>query len=181
MPKRSKPRSNFPFADLFGPPPVLPGEDPKAYREMYDRVRDTIGPRDFVEEIWVRDLADVAWALCRWRRIKEAYLAALVSEKAERQASGLPSELSAAVYPHGENMDFIQADVVRGQLYFIQPIESLIAAAQRRIDEIDRELHRHRFMQIQLRGMPSAEEVKGKNGGRKMIEATATADDAKAA
>jgi hypothetical protein len=78
-------------------------------------------------------------------------------------------------------MDFIQADVVRGQLYFIQPIEALIAAAQRRIDEIDRELHRHRFMQIQLRGMPSAEEVKGKKGEPKMIEATAKADDAKAA
>jgi hypothetical protein len=88
----------------------------------------------------------------------------------------------AAVYPRGDlNMASIQSDVVRDQLYFIQPIEALIAAAQRRIDEIDRELYRHRFMQIQLRGMPSAEEVRGKNGGRKMIEATATADDAKAA
>jgi hypothetical protein len=59
---------------VFGPPPILPGENPKDYEEILNRITATIGARDFIEEIWCRDLADVVWNLFRYRRIKAAYL-----------------------------------------------------------------------------------------------------------
>ena len=60
MPRRSKARSHVPGqVSLFGPPPILPGENPKAYEEILNRITATIGPNDFIEEIWCRDLADV--------------------------------------------------------------------------------------------------------------------------
>ena len=62
MSKKSKRQSaskGFRRPDLFGPPPILEGEDPKAYDEILDRVFGAVGPTDFIEEIWVRDLVDV--------------------------------------------------------------------------------------------------------------------------
>jgi hypothetical protein len=88
--KRSKRRcGSKALARLFDTPPILPGEDPKAYQEMVSRVTTVIGPRDIIEEIWVHDLADAAWNLFRWRRIKAAYLAAKISEQADQDASEL--------------------------------------------------------------------------------------------
>jgi hypothetical protein len=71
---------------VFGAPPILPGEDSKAYQEMFSRVATDIGPRDFIEEIWVHDLADAAWNLLRWRRIKAARLAAKVAEAVDKKS-----------------------------------------------------------------------------------------------
>jgi hypothetical protein len=46
-------------------------------------------------------------------------------------------------------MDLIQARVMRHNLDMIEQIENLIMIAQRRIDEVVRELDRHRIMQKQ--------------------------------
>jgi hypothetical protein len=46
-----------------------------------------IGPRDFIEEIWCRDLVDVTWNIFRYRRAKAACLAQQVSEAADKEAS----------------------------------------------------------------------------------------------
>jgi len=176
-------------AKLFGAPPILPGEDPKTYQEMLSRVATDIGPRDFIEDIWVHDLADAAWDLFRWRRIKAARLAAKVLEAVNAKALQLAgtklmalsgpeqdeiseflkckldwAELRAA-YPRAHeklekllaesratlNVDHIEAEVIHCNLQFIEQIEGLIATAQDRIDQIMRELNRHRFMQNQGR------------------------------
>jgi hypothetical protein len=55
---------------LFGPPPLLAGEDPAAYDELLARVRGSVKPVDIIEEIWVRDIVDATWDNFRWRRIK---------------------------------------------------------------------------------------------------------------
>ena len=90
MRTRSKARSHVPKrTSLFGPPPILPGENPEAYEEIINRITATIEPRDFIEEIWCRDLADVAFNLFRLRRIKAAYQADKISEAANKQASRL--------------------------------------------------------------------------------------------
>jgi hypothetical protein len=176
-------------ANLFGPPPILPGEDPKAYDEMLNRIVSAIAPRDFVEQIWVHDLTNAAWDLFRWRRMETAYLAAAASEEADKKVSRLAvaqmtalrgpeqgeiarflkSELAwekrAASYPRANqkfqelaaaarstlSIDHIQARVMKDCMYWIERIEARIMTAQRRFDEIMRELHRHRFMQNQTR------------------------------
>jgi hypothetical protein len=180
---------------LFGAPPVLPGEDPKAYHEMLNRVAISIVSRDFIEEIWVHDLADAAWNLFRWRRIKAAYLSAKMSEKADKEAARLASaEIQSLEGPDQEEIDrflrseldwgervakypranqkfqalaaaakstldmaYIEANEISWCFQFIEKIEGLIATAQDRIDQIMRELHRHRFMQSQALSAPSRE------------------------
>jgi hypothetical protein len=48
------------------------------------------------------------------------------------------------------NFDLIQARVITQNLEEIERIEALIASAQRRIDEVIRELDRHRVIRVQL-------------------------------
>jgi hypothetical protein len=86
MRKKSKSQSSskaFRRLHLFGPPPILEGDDSSTYNEMLDRVFGAVKPTDFIEEIWVRDLVDVTWAMFRWRRI----LAALMSEQVEKDVN----------------------------------------------------------------------------------------------
>jgi hypothetical protein len=54
---------------LFGPPPLLEGEDPEAYNQLLARVTATVKPRDILEEIWVADIVHLTWEILRWRRL----------------------------------------------------------------------------------------------------------------
>jgi hypothetical protein len=76
-------------ASLFGPPPLIEGENPAAYDQMHTRIFNAVKPTDFIEEIWVRDLTDVAWSIFRLRRIQAAYLSAKVWDDANDKASSL--------------------------------------------------------------------------------------------
>ena len=90
MRKRRTARSNaFSRARLFGPPPLLEGEDVADYDQMVTRIFNAVKPIDFIEEIWTRDLADVAWAIFRLRRIQAAYLSAKVWDVANDKASSI--------------------------------------------------------------------------------------------
>ena len=55
---------------LLGRPPVLHGEDGHAYAALLARVRADVGPRDILEEFWVRDVVDQLWQTLRLRRMK---------------------------------------------------------------------------------------------------------------
>jgi hypothetical protein len=83
---KSKGLSRF---NVFGPPPLLYGEDEAAYNEMLARVSGALGPRDFIEEIWVHDLVDAAWSMSRLRRILAAYLGDKVRDDVNQEASSL--------------------------------------------------------------------------------------------
>jgi hypothetical protein len=56
--------------DLLGPPPILSGEDSGAYEAFQHQIRTAVGPKDALEEIWVRDVTDLAWEVLRLRRLK---------------------------------------------------------------------------------------------------------------
>jgi hypothetical protein len=55
---------------LLGRPPMLPGEDERAYAALLARVRADVGPKDILEEFWVRDVVDQLWQTLRLRRMK---------------------------------------------------------------------------------------------------------------
>jgi hypothetical protein len=74
---------------IFGPPPLLEGEDPAAYGPLHARVSKAVRPTDFVEEIWVREAVDVKWDTFRLRRNQAAYLSALVRDEVDTKASSL--------------------------------------------------------------------------------------------
>ena len=61
---------------LFGPPPLLAGEDAAAYDEFYGRVCAALKPADVIEEMLVADLVGLEWELLRWRRFKSSLIQA---------------------------------------------------------------------------------------------------------
>ena len=212
-PNRQSASKVFGRSHLFGPPPILEGEDAKAYDEILDRVFGAVGPTDFIEEIWVRDLVDVTWAMFRWRRILAALVGEEVWESVNDKAASLAEaqtklmegperadmeklldsnsefswETRVAKYPRANkkfqelwssakstlNMDLIQGRVLRNGLDMIEKIDNLIAIAQRRIDEVIRELDRHRFMQKQLNSFQDRQGSKLETVEPKMIEGKA--------
>jgi hypothetical protein len=74
---------------IFGPPPLLEGEDAAIYEEQLARFSNAVRPTDFLEEIWVRDAVDVTWNIFRLRRILAAYLSAQVWHDVNDKASSL--------------------------------------------------------------------------------------------
>jgi hypothetical protein len=55
---------------ILGPPPLFEGESEADYNQLYDRFRSAVSPKDVIEEMWVRDLADLGWETNRLRRLK---------------------------------------------------------------------------------------------------------------
>ena len=52
-------------------PPALLGDEKQAdYDEMYDGISDAVKPADFLERIWVCDIADLTWEIFRFRGYK---------------------------------------------------------------------------------------------------------------
>lgn len=89
--KRASGSSSKTFSrlDLFGPPPLLEGEDEAAYDETIARMSSAVRPADFLEEIWVRDLVDLTWNIMRLRRIQSAFLADKMWDDFNEEASSL--------------------------------------------------------------------------------------------
>src|SRR6267142_2913232 len=52
------------------PPRLWDGDDPAGYDLLQARVSASLGPKDFLEEIWTRDVVDLVWEIFRLRRIK---------------------------------------------------------------------------------------------------------------
>ena len=55
---------------LFGDPPLLSTEDPNLYWDMLDRFAESIAPRNIIEWLWVKDVADLSWEIPRLRRYR---------------------------------------------------------------------------------------------------------------
>ena len=55
---------------LFGPPPILEGEDAAAYDELFGRVCAAVKPVDVIDEMFMADVVALEWEVLRWRRLK---------------------------------------------------------------------------------------------------------------
>lgn len=62
--------SSLSRTNIFGPAPLLEGEDAAAYDELLARVSGAVKPTDILEEVWVRDVVDLTWEVFRMRRLK---------------------------------------------------------------------------------------------------------------
>jgi hypothetical protein len=81
----SKPKTPSPIS-LFGPPPLIEGENAADYDELHARVFDAVRPTDFIVKIWIRDIVDGTWTIIRLRRIQAAFLTERVLDEADREA-----------------------------------------------------------------------------------------------
>jgi hypothetical protein len=73
-------RAALPHGDLFGALPLIAGEDAAAYYELLARIAGTVAPADVLEEMWMRDVVDLAWETLRLRRLKALLLTAAAPE-----------------------------------------------------------------------------------------------------
>lgn len=69
--------------DIFGPPPLLEGEDSAAYDQLLARVSESVSPTNIIEQIWVGDISDLTWEILRLRRLKAGLLSAQVPDMLE--------------------------------------------------------------------------------------------------
>ena len=76
MRKKSTPKAVSRHS-LFGPPPVLDGEDAAVYYEILDRVRAAVGPVDIIDEMLIDDAVYSEWDFLRWRRLKSSLIRGL--------------------------------------------------------------------------------------------------------
>jgi hypothetical protein len=56
--------------ELLGPPPVLSSEDGKAYDEIAARLMECLEPRDFMEQLLIKQFVDSTWDTMRYARHK---------------------------------------------------------------------------------------------------------------
>jgi hypothetical protein len=57
---------------VFGPPPLLEGEDQAAYDEFYGRVCAAVKPVDVIDEMFIEDIVSLELEILRWRRWKSS-------------------------------------------------------------------------------------------------------------
>jgi hypothetical protein len=149
---------------LFGPPPLLEGEDTAAYDELLVRISGAVKPADILEDIWVRDVVDLVWEAFRLRRLKANLMTVVAHEglrkiletlidwsdardlaqawaTRERGAIKQVDELLASA---GFTMDAVMAQTLSLKLDDIDRIDQMIATAEGRRNAILREVDRHR-------------------------------------
>jgi hypothetical protein len=59
---------------LFGPPPVLEGEDAAAYDELLAHVCAAVGPIDVIDRIFINDVVCLQWEILRFRCLKTSLI-----------------------------------------------------------------------------------------------------------
>ena len=163
-PDDSIPEIIAPTIALLGPPALLEGEDEEAYYEFLARVTETVKPADVLEELWVRDFADQAWDVLRYRRLKAELIAAnmhlglnqvltricgpgdasmLVAswkKKDQKTLEAIEELLEATEI----SMDQVHAVTLSMIIEYVERIEHLITQAEAHRNGVLKEVDRHR-------------------------------------
>ncbi len=134
---------------------------------MRDQISATVGPLDFLEEIWVNDVIDLVWEAQRLRRLKAALLQARMHRSVEKVLTPLLGDFGYSeakdlaqgwaarekkaikdVALHleqaGLTMETVKAETLASNLDDFERIDRLIASAEARRDACLREIDRHR-------------------------------------
>lgn len=67
---------NFMYRDV----PLILGESEESYVELIQSIYLSIRPRDFLEGMWVKDIADITWEARRAWRLRSRFINAIVNE-----------------------------------------------------------------------------------------------------
>jgi hypothetical protein len=83
----------------LGPPPLIAGEDGAAYDLRHGSVTAAVKSKDFLEEIWVRDIVDLSWNVLRLRRLKAQLLTYCTAAQVRGYLKELCGTSQAAAFP----------------------------------------------------------------------------------
>jgi len=143
---------------------LIDGEDPAAYDELLAQVSACVKPADILEDIWVREVVDLAWEAIRLRRLK-ANLMRVTSFKAVTEilnsliGYGQAAKLGKAWLAHkpsaiekvdklfasaGLSMDDVMAQTLSMNLDGIERISRMLTTLEARRNAVLREVDRHR-------------------------------------
>lgn len=149
----------------FGKSPVLLGENATYYAQQLAGLDAGLAPLNFIEEVWVWDLAILRWDAIRYLRIKDqvildafhkCLLARLAQDgtdpdEAKRLLDGLAAgnaevtkDLEHILRRVGSGLDEVLADAYFDQIEQIERLDRMIATVQARRDSILREFDRRR-------------------------------------
>jgi hypothetical protein len=154
----------LPHGALFGAPPLVGGEDAAAYDALLARVAHAVAPADVLEEMWVRDVVDLAWEALRLRRLKALLLTAAAPEGLAAALTGLigaaPARELADAWATGGRRAARQVDKVLARAGLVREtitahtlalridqverIDHMITFAESRRSAAMREIERHR-------------------------------------
>jgi hypothetical protein len=144
--------------------PLLPGESAQDYQNLTDRLSADVRPKDTIEELFLRDVIDLTWEVMRLRRLRDAFLAANVSEGlrsvlatitdiaiAEDLVEGWKLRKPKAMKSiddylasHGLTMDAAHAETFARFSQEMETINRLLTGAEARRNQTLREIERHR-------------------------------------
>jgi len=154
--------------DIWGPPPLLAGEDPEVYASFRLGILNSIKPRDFLEEVYAEDVVAESWQIRRLRKyqdalVKEKTRAKIatefgwqpllpestrhIAELSRRWASGEPEaqrQVRAALEKALTSEAELVALTFRAEIYTVAKIDALLDAAGSRRDKFLREIDRRR-------------------------------------
>ena len=150
--------------DLLGAPSLILGEDADAFEALLARVTAAVKPADAIEEIWVRDIVELAWDMARFRRFKASLLlvaapdglrrvliplidrqeASRLSEAWGKREPQAMSEVDKLLAKANCAAGAIMAETLTFKLDHVERFERLIAAAEARLVGALRELDRRR-------------------------------------
>ena len=112
---------------LFGPPPLLEGEDTASYDELLVRISGAVKPAEIFEEIWIRDIVDLVWEAFRLRRLKANLMTVVAYQGLERILEPLLGWSDAS--------DLAKAWAARDRTA-IKQVEKLLASAGLTMDAV---------------------------------------------
>jgi hypothetical protein len=148
--------------DLFGPSPVIQGEDPAVYEKLLAGFMDSVKPADILEEMWVREAVDLHWEVLRLRRLKTQFLqgrayrgverianllkpggaGGLLAQRWARKEAAARKEVNALLASAGLTVDAAMAEALVLTLEEIERIDYLVASADERRNNAIREIDR---------------------------------------
>jgi hypothetical protein len=149
-------------AAFLGSVQLLAGEDAVHYEELLARITGALQPSDVLEEIWVRDVADLVWDALRLRRLKASLLAGCVEEGLGKvlRGLGLPEpdrsscswaadpaavdRIEAALAAAGSSLEMVVAQTLSPRIDDIDRIDRMTMAAEARRNAALQEIERHR-------------------------------------
>jgi hypothetical protein len=147
---------------LLGPPPVLRAESARSYDEIMARLMKCLEPRDFMEQILVRDLTDCTWEMARYTRHKTLAMERgflqhfryraheALSQRLAEQNSEAPLEPGHAQHDHligGVDAVALEVDHARalqGVIGYHERLDKLLITATARRNNVLEEIEHYR-------------------------------------
>ena len=94
------------MAEFIGKPSLLETEVAADYDALLHRLAGTVKPKDAVEWIWIRDVADLVWEMRRLRGLRDG----IVERRTGQGLRGVADSILSADY------DWIELDTIKDRL-----------------------------------------------------------------